>query len=111
MRVDVSYKRMESSKYLDEIIDKDVAKIKKRMHILKSDEPVHLSMHLEKNPHREEYLSWATLYMPRRVLKVQQKGADAAVAINKVSQALLRQINKYKTKFERHLQKRAKSAG
>ncbi len=109
MRIDVSFKRMEPSKYLDDVINKDVAKIKKRMNILKSDEPVHISLHIEKNPHREEYLSWATLYMPRRVLKAQQRGPDAAIAVNKVTQALLRQINKYKTQFEKHLQKRAKS--
>jgi ribosome-associated translation inhibitor RaiA len=109
MRTDVSFKRMKSSEYLENIIQKDVEKIKKRVKIFRKDEAVHLSLHIEKNPHREEYLSWATLYLPGKVLKAQQRGYETAIAMNKVTQALLRQIAKYKLILERHLKKRPDS--
>ena len=105
MRVDVSFKHMNSSAYLDNIIEKDIEKIKKRVKIFKRDDPIHLSLHIEKNPNKEQYLSWANLYLPRKVLKAQQNAPEASLGVNKVTSALIRQIDKYKVMVERHLQK------
>lgn len=107
MRVDVSFKGMKSSEYLENIISKDVGKVKKRMKILQKDDPVHLSLHIEKNPHREEYFSWAVLYLPKKVLKAQQKAFETSIAVNKVVKALLKQIDKYKLTLEKHLNKKS----
>ncbi len=109
MRVDVSLKRMKKSEYLENAISKNIEKIEKRMKIFKKDEAIHISLHIEKNPHREEYLSWATLYVPGKVLKSQQRGFEATESVNKVTQALLKQINKYKITLERHLKKRSQA--
>lgn len=106
MRVEVSFKHMKSSDYLDNVISKDVEKVRKRIKIFKRDDPVHLSLHIEKNPHKEEFLSWANLYMPKKVIKSQQKDRDPSISINKVVQMLIRQIDKYKIIFERRLQRR-----
>ena len=106
MRVDVSFKNMGRSQYLDDIIDSDIEKIKSRMKIFKQDDAIHFSLHLEKNPHREQYLAWANLYLPRRVLKAQQQSKSASTSINKVSSALLRQVDKYKVMVEKHLQRK-----
>ena len=106
MRVDVSLKNMTSSDYLDNAISKDVERIQRRTKIFKKGDAIHLSLHLEKNYHREQYFAWANLYMPRKVFRAQQSAAEASLAVNKVSHALIRQIDKYKAVVERHLQRR-----
>lgn len=106
MRIDVSFKNMKSSDYLENIIAKDVEKVKKKTKMFKNEEVVHLSLHLERNPHREEYLAWATLYLPKKVLKSQSSSDSLPSAINKTFLGLLRQVDKYKILIERHLQKR-----
>ena len=103
MRVDVSLKNMKSSQYLDNAMSKDVDKIRRRTKIFKKDDAIHLSLHLEKNYHREQYFAWANLYMPRKVFRAQQSAPEASLAVNKVSHALIRQIDKYKVVVERHL--------
>ena len=47
MRVDISFKNMEKSEYLADIINKDVEKIRKRVKMFKNEDPIHLSLHLE----------------------------------------------------------------
>ncbi|MFC1514981.1 HPF/RaiA family ribosome-associated protein [Candidatus Omnitrophota bacterium] len=106
MRVDISFKNMKSSDYLDNAISKDVDRIQRRTRIFKKDDAVHLSLHLEKNYHREQYFAWANLYMPRKVIRVQQQAPEASLAVNKVSHALIRQIDKYKVVVEKHLRRR-----
>ena len=55
MRVDVSFKHLPKSPLLETIIDKNIDKVQRRLKIFKSDEAIHLSFHLEKNPHRDQY--------------------------------------------------------
>jgi len=109
MRVDVSFKNMEKSEYLEDIINKDVEKIKKRIKMFKSEDPVHLSLHLEKNPHKEQYSVAVNLYLPRKVLKAEEKYGSVVLAINKSFLALIKQLDKYKALLERHLRKKSKA--
>ena len=106
MRVEVSLKNLKSSDYLDNAISKHFERVRKRVKIFKRDDPIHLSLHIEKNYHREQYFAWVNLYLPRKVLRAQQTASDPALAVNKVSQAVIRQIDKYKVMIERHLQRR-----
>jgi len=105
MRVDVSFKNMSSSEYLNNVVDKDVEKIKKRTRIFKRDDAIHLSLHIEKNPNKEQYFSWAHLYLPKKVLKAQHNTREPSLAVNKVTHAIIRQIDKYKVMVEKHLQR------
>ncbi|HEC70034.1 MAG TPA: hypothetical protein ENI31_07120 [Candidatus Omnitrophica bacterium] len=109
MRVDVSFKNMEKSEYLEDIINKDVEKIKKRVKMFKNEDPIHLSLHLEKNPHKERYSVSANLYLPRKVLKAEERYESAVLAINKTFLALIKQLDKYKALLERHLRKKSKT--
>ncbi|MCD6539105.1 MAG: HPF/RaiA family ribosome-associated protein [Candidatus Omnitrophica bacterium] len=109
MRVDVSFKNMEKSEYLEDIISKDVEKIKKRIRMFKSEDPVHLSLHLEKNPHKEQYSVAVNLYLPRKVLKAEEKYESVVLAINKSFLALIKQLDKHKALLERHLRKKSKA--
>lgn len=109
MRVDVSYKHMDKSECLENVVDKNIDKISHRVKIFRKEEATHISLHVEKNPHREHYIIWANLYLPRKVLKAQQSSKDVTRALNKVTDALMRQIDKHKIVLERHLQKQKRS--
>lgn len=105
MRVDVSFKNLEQSEFLKNVLDKDLEKIKKRAQIFRSDEPIHVAVNLEKSQHREEYVCSAHMYLPQHVLRADEKDKRASSAINRTFLALSKQLDKLKYKVERHLQK------
>lgn len=109
MRVDVSFKHLDKSPMLENAIEKNLKKIQRRVKIFKSDEAIHLSLHVEKNPHRSEYFAWSNIYMPSKVLKGHSKNTTATKALNDCFSAMLSQLDKFKHKVESHL--RRKSAG
>ncbi|MBD3264744.1 MAG: hypothetical protein GF375_06550 [Candidatus Omnitrophica bacterium] len=108
MRVDVSFKYLEQSDFISNILENNLKKIERRLKIFrKKGDPVHLSLHIEKNPHKEQYFCRSCLYLPsNKVLVADEKGRKASIAINKAFSALSRQLVKVKYKMEKHLQKR-----
>ncbi len=105
MRLNVSYKYMERSSFVENILDKSIKKIERRVLMYKKDSPIHVSVHLEKNPHKEEFFCRSQVYLPSKVLAAQEKGATLAVAINKSISAISRQLGKVKDRLE-HLHRR-----
>ena len=108
MRVDISFKNFKNSELLSQIIDKNIQKIERRIKLFKKEVPIHLSLHIEKNPHKEEYFSWANLYLPFKVLCAHEKAKVSSSSVNKVVKNLIKQIDKFKHKLERHLRKKRK---
>lgn len=108
MRVDVSFKHLERSPLLDNVVDKNLQKIERRVKIFKDNDVVHLSLHLEKNPHRDEYLCWTNIYLPSKVIKGQSKSGTAQHAMNDCFAALIKQLDKFKHRLESHLRKKIK---
>lgn len=106
MLVDVSFKNMENSEYIENIISKNVEKVKKRIKMFKNEDPLHLSLHLERNLHRDEYSVRVNLHLPRKVLKAQTSLSSVASSLNKSFSALIKQIDRHKIMLERHLQKK-----
>jgi ribosome-associated translation inhibitor RaiA len=106
MRIDVSFKHLEKSPFLEGVIDKNIARTERRVRLFKSDEAIHLSLHLEKNPHRDEYFCWINMYLPYKVLKSQVRKNSSTVAINDCFSGILKQLDKFKHKLERHLNRR-----
>ncbi len=106
MRVDVSYKRIKKNAVIESTIEKDVQKIERRVKLFKKDSPIHLSLHLEKNPHKEQYFCWTQLYLPFRVLKGHRVNTNICTAINDCTAAILKQLDKVKHKLETHLRKK-----
>lgn len=106
MRVDVSCKYMEHSEFIDEVLDKNLDKVEKRVLMFKGGEAVHVSVHLEKNPHREEFSCRVHIYLPSRVIKAEEKSVKIPTAINKTFAALVKQLSKVKVKVEKHLSSR-----
>lgn len=107
MRVDVSFKHLEKSSILESVIDKNIRRVERRIKIFKSDEAIHLSFHLEKNPHRDEYFCWINMYMPFKVLKAYNRMISSSAAINGSFAALIKQLDKFKYRLERHLRKKS----
>ncbi len=106
MRVDISFKHLEKSSLLNNMINKNIEKIKRRTKFFKEDDVVHLSLHLEKNPHKDTYFCWINMYLPSKVLKAQSKKSDILSAITDSFSALLKQLDKFKHHLERHLRKK-----
>lgn len=109
MRVDVSFKYMERSEFVDNVLDKNLSKVERRIKMFKKDAPVHLSVHLEKNPHREQYFCRTQLYLPSKVLKAEEREDNLSVAINKAFAAFSKQLDKFKHKMETPLRRRKKA--
>ncbi|MCM8824443.1 MAG: HPF/RaiA family ribosome-associated protein [Candidatus Omnitrophica bacterium] len=106
MRLDISLKNMERTPLLDNVIDKNIAKVERRLKIFSSEEAIHLSLHLEKNPHREEYFCWINMYLPFKVINVRSKFPSLTGVINDSFLALLKQMDKFKHRLETHLRKK-----
>ncbi len=107
MKVEISFKYLERSEFIDNVLDNNLKKIKRKLQIFKKDDPIHLSVHIEKNPHKEEYYFRSHIYLPKtKTIVANEKSTSETVVINKGFQALSRQLGKVKTKIERHLQKR-----
>jgi len=106
MRVDVSYKNLEKSEFLENVLDKDIEKIERRVQMFRKDDPIHVAVHIEKSPHREEYTCSAHIYLPQHVLRAGEKDKRASSAINSTFSALSKQLDKLKYKVEKHLQKK-----
>lgn len=106
MRVDISFKNLEKSEFLDNVLDKDIEKIQRKVQIFRKDDPIHVAVTLEKSHHREEYTCSAHIYLPQRVIRADEKDKRASAAINSTFSALGKQLDKIKYKVEKHLRKR-----
>lgn len=106
MRVDISYKNLEKSEFIENIFDNNLRKVERRIKIFKRDDPIHIAVNLEKNTHREQYFCSAHIYLPSKVLKAEEKGDTLSFAINKTFGALSKQLDKVKHKLESHLRKK-----
>jgi ribosomal subunit interface protein len=106
MRVDISFKHLEESELVDNIIQKNIKKVERRIKIFKSDDAIHLSFHLEKNPHKDDYFCWINLYLPSKVLRAQRRRPNVSLAVNESFSALKKQLSKFKYQREKHITKK-----
>ncbi|MCF7873386.1 MAG: HPF/RaiA family ribosome-associated protein [Candidatus Omnitrophica bacterium] len=107
MKVEISFKYLKKSSFVNSVLDSDIEKIKRKLQIFKKDDPVHLSVHIEKNPHKEEYYCRSHIYLPKaKTIVANEKSRNVTAAINKSFRGLSRQLAKVKTKLEKHLQKK-----
>ena len=99
MRVDVSFKYLKKSDFINNVIENNLKKIKRRIQIFRQTDPIHISVHIEKNPHKDQFFCRSHIYLPTsKVLVVDEKARDSSLAINKAFSALSRQLNKEKHK-------------
>ena len=107
MRVDISFKYLENSDFIDNVLGNNLKKIERRIKMFPRDDPIHISVHIEKNPHKEQYFCRSHIYLPSsKVLAAEEKGTSCSLAINKAFAALIKQLNKVKDIIEGHLRRR-----
>ena len=98
MKVDISFKNLSKSNLVDEVLDKNLLKIEKRIKNFDKDS-VHILIHVEKNPNHNEYFCNTCIYLPSKVIKAQTKELDLIKCIDKNFTNLIRQLNKLKSKY------------
>lgn len=105
MRVDVSFKYLKKSDFITNVLENNFRKMKRRIQIFSREDPIHMSVHIEKNPHKEQFFCRSHIYLPTsKVLVADEKAGDSSLAINKAFSALSRQLDKEKNK--RHNKRR-----
>ncbi|MBN3040420.1 MAG: HPF/RaiA family ribosome-associated protein [Candidatus Omnitrophica bacterium] len=111
MRIDVSFKYLEKSDFITNVLDNNFRKIERRIKIFHRDDPIHISVHLEKNPHKDQFFCRSHLYLPSsKVLVADEKGQNVSLAVNKAFSALTKQLDKEKHKWEKQRRKSRRSA-
>ncbi|MFH1504817.1 MAG: HPF/RaiA family ribosome-associated protein [Candidatus Omnitrophota bacterium] len=107
MKIDISFKYLDRSDYIDTVLGNNFKKIERKVKIFRKNDPVHISVHLEKNPNKEQYFCRSHIYLPSsKVLAAVEKSSDCSIAINKTFAALNRQLGKEKYKLENRRGKR-----
>ena len=106
MRVDISYKYVEKSEFIENVLQKNMNKIERRIKIFRRDDPIHISVHIEKNPHREQYFCRSHIYLPSKLIKAEEKANTLPFVINKTFSALSKQLDKLKHRVEGYLRKK-----
>ncbi|MBU2251699.1 MAG: HPF/RaiA family ribosome-associated protein, partial [Candidatus Omnitrophica bacterium] len=102
MRIDVSFKYLEKSDFIDNILEGNFRKIERRLKMFRRQDPVHISVHLEKNPHKEQYFCRSHVYLPSsKVVAADENGRNISLAVNKAFSAISKQLDKEKHKWEK----------
>ncbi len=105
MKIDISYKYLEKSPILEEILQKKLNKIARHVKMF-GGKPTHLLVHFEKNPHHQQYLCRLNMFLPSRLIKAESYDENISGALDKSVSALIKQLEKIKYRLERHLSKR-----
>lgn len=101
MRVDVSFKYLEKSEFINNVLENNFKKVQRRIQTFRRDDPIHISVHVEKNPHKKQFFCRSHLYLPTsKVLIADEKAGNSSLAINKAFSALARQLDKEKHKWQ-----------
>ena len=101
MRVEVSFKYLKKSDFINNVLENNFKKMKRRIQIFRRNEPIHISVHIEKNPHKSQFFCRSHLYLPiSKVLVADEKARSSSLAINKAFSALSRQLDKEKHKWK-----------
>ncbi len=107
MRIDVSFKYMKTSEFVNNALENNFQKLKRHLKMFNHDEAIHVSVHIEKNPHREQYFCRMRAYLPHsNVLAIEEKCTDTSSAINKGFAALITRVEKLKDKIESRRKKK-----
>ena len=106
MRVDTSLKYLEKSQLISTMLDHNLQKLSRLIKIFRQDDPIHISVHLEKNPHKEQYFCRSHVYLPSsKVIAADESGKTVSFAVNKAFGALRRQLDKEKHKWDSNRRK------
>jgi ribosomal subunit interface protein len=100
MKINISYRHIESAQAVESALERHIAKIGK---LLKSYEPDLVQFHggFEKQPHRPEYSFSANLSLPTGTLHATGVGPDPATSARKAFVELETQIKKHQSRLRK----------
>jgi ribosomal subunit interface protein len=100
MKINISYRHVESPQAIESALNRHVAKIEK---LLKSYDPDLLQLHggFEKQSHKAEYIFSANLSMPTGTLHANGQGPDPARSVRKAFVELEAQIKKHQSRLRK----------
>jgi len=100
MKINISYRHIESTQAIESALDRHLSKIQK---LLKSYQPDLVQLHggFEKQPHRAEYIFSANLSLPTGTLHANGEGPDAATSARKAFVELESQIKKHQARLRK----------
>jgi len=102
MLVEVSFKYLEKSDFINNVLENNFKKMRRRIQIFRRNDPIHISVHIEKNPHKSEFFCRFHLYLPTsKVLIADEKAGKASLAINKAFSAIVKQLDRKKHKWKK----------
>jgi len=100
MKINISYRHVESPQAVEPALNRHVAKIEK---LLKSYDPDLVQLHggFQKQPHRAEYVFSANLSLPTGTLHANGEGPDPAASARKAFVELEKQIKKHQSRLRK----------
>ena len=100
MKINISYRHVESAQAVESALDRHVSKIGK---LLKSYQPDLVQFHggFEKQPHRAEYIFSANLSLPTGTLHANGEGPDLRTSARNAFVELEKQIKKHQALLRR----------
>lgn len=100
MKINISYRRVESPQAVEPAVDRHVAKMAK---LLKSYQPDLVQLHggFEKHPHRAEFVFSANLSLPTGTLHATGEAPDPATSARKAFVELEKQIKKHQSRLRK----------
>ena len=100
MKINISYRHVESPQAVETALERQLAKITK---LLKSYQPDLVQFHggFEKQPHKPEYIFSANLSLPTGTLHATGNGPDAAASARKAFAELQAQIKKHQARLRK----------
>jgi ribosomal subunit interface protein len=100
MKINISYRHIESPQAIERALDHHVSKIGK---LLKRYEPDLVQLHggFEKQPHKAEYIFSANLSLPTGTLHANGEGPDPATSARKAFVELESQIKKHQSRLRK----------
>src|SRR5579863_2166345 len=100
MKINISYRHVESPQAIESALERHVAKIEK---LLKTYDPDLVQLHggFEKHPHKAEYIFSANLSLPTGILHANGRGSDAAKSVRKAFAELEAQIKKHQARLRK----------
>lgn len=99
MRIRLNYKNLRNSSDLEEFVNKRIERLGEHLQEVHED-LLHLHGTLEKNPHRDEFYSIFSLYLPHTVFHCRAKANDIFSTINFGFDKLIAQIEKRRSRFK-----------
>ena len=100
MKINISYRHVESPQAVEATLERHLAKITK---LLKSYQPDLVQFHggFEKQPHKPEYIFSANLFLPTGTLHATGNGPDPGASARKAFAELEAQIKKHQARLRK----------